>query len=47
SAMSSEADREAALVTFLVTASGVSFLGIGGVFWGLLAGGVLYFRNHR
>ena len=47
SAMSSETDREAALVTFLVTASGVSFFGISGVFWGLLAGGALYFLGHR
>jgi benzoate membrane transport protein len=31
--------REAALVCFVVTASGVAFLGIGGAFWGLLAGG--------
>lgn len=33
-------DREAALLTFLVTASGVSFGGIGSAFWGLLAGAV-------
>ena len=31
--------REAAVMTFLVTASGLSFFGIGGAFWGLLAGG--------
>lgn len=30
--------REAALITFLVTASGVALLGIGSAFWGLLAG---------
>ena len=30
--------REAALATFLVAASGVSFFGIGGAFWGLVAG---------
>ena len=30
--------REAAAVTFLTTASGVSFLGVSGAFWGLLAG---------
>jgi benzoate membrane transport protein len=28
-------------VTFLVTASGISFAGISGAFWGLLAGGVV------
>jgi benzoate membrane transport protein len=33
--------REAALATFLVTASGQAFLGISGAFWGLLAGGAL------
>ena len=31
-------DIEAALVTFLVTASGISILGVGAAFWGLLAG---------
>jgi len=30
--------REAALITFLVTSSGVVFLGIGAAFWGLVAG---------
>jgi benzoate membrane transport protein len=33
--------REAAAVTFLVTASGISFVGISGAFWGLLAGGLV------
>ena len=46
-AMSSETDREAALITFLVTASGISFFGIGGVFWGLLAGGAMYLWDPR
>lgn len=32
-------EREAAVVTFLVTASGISFFGVGGAFWGLVAGG--------
>jgi benzoate membrane transport protein len=42
SALSREQDREAALVTFLVTASGVTLAGVGAAFWGLLAGvGVL------
>jgi benzoate membrane transport protein len=37
-----EADgREAALMTFLVTASGLGFFGISGAFWGLLAGGAM------
>ena len=30
------ADRESAVITFLVTASGVTFFGVGGAFWGLL-----------
>ncbi|MDJ0383706.1 benzoate/H(+) symporter BenE family transporter [Streptomyces sp. G-G2] len=38
SALSDERFREAAVVTFLATASGVSLLGIGSAFWGLLAG---------
>ncbi|SMF74381.1 benzoate membrane transport protein [Xaviernesmea oryzae] len=33
--------REAAAITFLVTASGLSFAGISGAFWGLIAGGVM------
>ncbi|MBB4272463.1 benzoate/H(+) symporter BenE family transporter [Rhizobium mongolense] len=33
--------REAAAITFLVTASGVSFAGISGAFWGLVAGGLM------
>ena len=40
-AVSVPADREAAVVTFLVTASGISFFGIGGAFWGLAAGGAV------
>jgi benzoate membrane transport protein len=34
-------EREAAIVTFLVTASGLSFFGISGAFWGLIAGGLI------
>ena len=34
-------DREAAVVTFLVSASGLNFLGIGGAFWGLIGGGAM------
>ncbi|PJI41131.1 MAG: benzoate transporter [Rhizobium sp.] len=33
--------REAAAVTFLITASGVSFAGISGAFWGLIAGALM------
>ncbi len=37
-ALGDEKQREPALITFLVTASGTSLLGIGSAFWGLLAG---------
>ncbi len=37
-ALADETGREAALVTFLSTASGLSFLGIGSAFWGLVLG---------
>ncbi|MDI3308930.1 MAG: benzoate/H(+) symporter BenE family transporter, partial [Acetobacteraceae bacterium] len=34
-------DREAAIITFIVTASGLTVFGISGAFWGLLAGGAM------
>jgi benzoate membrane transport protein len=34
-------EREAAVVCFLVTAGGLTVLGVGGAFWGLLAGGAM------
>lgn len=34
-------ERDAAMVTFLLAASGLHLLGIGGAFWGLLAGGMV------
>jgi len=37
-ALANASEREAALATFLVTASGVSFFGVGGAFWGLVVG---------
>lgn len=37
-ALAQEKEREPALITFLVTASGVTLLGIGSAFWGLIAG---------
>jgi benzoate membrane transport protein len=37
-ALSAERGREAAAITFVVAASGTSFLGIGAAFWALLAG---------
>ncbi|GAA1612611.1 benzoate/H(+) symporter BenE family transporter [Catellatospora bangladeshensis] len=41
SAVAEERGREAAVVTFAVTASGVVLLGVGAAFWGLLAGGLM------
>lgn len=38
SAVREDSSREAAVITFLVTTSGVSLLGIGAPFWGLVAG---------
>ncbi|GIZ13767.1 benzoate/H(+) symporter BenE family transporter [Pseudomonas sp. NCCP-436] len=37
-AMSEPSEREAALVTFLVTASGMTLIGVGSAFWGIVAG---------
>ena len=42
-AMRDDAHREAALITFLVTLSGVSLAGIGAAFWGVVAGGLALF----
>lgn len=41
-AMNNVGERDAAVVTFLVTASGVTLLGVGSAFWGLVIGGVCY-----
>ncbi|KUN02867.1 hypothetical protein AQI95_25390 [Streptomyces yokosukanensis] len=46
SALSDERWREAAVVTFLTTASGVTLLGVGSAFWGLLAGLCTAFVTH-
>ena len=42
-ALQSDAHREAALITFLVTLSGVSLAGIGSAFWGVVAGALALF----
>ena len=34
-ALTDDAERDAAVVTFLVTASALSLFGVGGAFWGL------------
>lgn len=41
-ALSHENERDAAVMTFLVTASGLTLYGIGSAFWGLIAGGICY-----
>jgi len=46
-AMKDESQREPALVTFLVTASGLSLFGVGSAFWGLVAGLVALFVLRR
>ena len=51
SAMAVEKHRDAAMLTFLVTLSGVNLGGIGAPFWGVVAGGVAlgvqHFRSRR
>jgi benzoate membrane transport protein len=42
-AMKDEAHREPALITFLVTLSGLSLAGIGSAFWGVVAGALALF----
>ena len=42
-ALQSDTHREAALITFLVTLSGVSLAGIGSAFWGVVAGALALF----
>ena len=45
-ALRDEPHREAALVTFLVTLSGVAIAGIGSAFWGVVAGSFALFVQH-
>lgn len=46
-AVTDEPHREAAILTFLATASGVSFLGLGSAFWGVVLGSLACWVNHR
>lgn len=46
-AMRDEHQREAAIMTFLVTASGLTLFGIGSAFWGLIAGAVTALVMHK
>ena len=45
-ALQSESHREAALITFLVTLSGVVIAGVGSAFWGVVAGSVALLVQH-
>ena len=42
-AVKDESNREAALITFLVTLSGVAIAGVGSAFWGVVAGALALF----
>lgn len=46
-ALSVPAQRDAAIVTFVTAASGLSFFGVGAAFWGILAGGALMLLNRN
>ncbi|WP_319782230.1 benzoate/H(+) symporter BenE family transporter [Oceanisphaera sp. IT1-181] len=46
-ALSQESERDAALLTFMITASGVALFGIGSAFWGLVVGGIVHALNVR
>jgi benzoate membrane transport protein len=47
-ALKDEAHRDAAIITFLVTLSGVAIAGIGSAFWGVVAGSLaLFIQNYR
>ena len=45
-ALKEEKHRDAAILTFLVTLSGVTMLGIGSAFWGVVAGSVALLVQH-
>ena len=47
-ALRDESHREAALITFLVTLSGVVIVGVGSAFWGVMAGSIaLFVQQYR
>jgi benzoate membrane transport protein len=46
-ALSDVQNREAAAITFLFAGSGLAFMGIGGAFWGLLIGCLMYFVTRK
>jgi benzoate membrane transport protein len=44
--VAAEDHREASVITFLATASSMSFLGLGSAFWGIVIGMIAYFILH-
>lgn len=45
-ALSQPSERDAALCTFLISASNLAWLGLSSAFWGLLIGGLILLFNH-
>ncbi|MEM1004469.1 MAG: benzoate/H(+) symporter BenE family transporter, partial [Pseudomonadota bacterium] len=41
------AEREAAILTLAITASGITVFGLGAAVWGLLAGGIAYLVTQK
>ncbi len=46
-ALEVSAEREAAILTLAITASGITVFGLGAAVWGLLAGGIAYLASNR
>ncbi|SLN75062.1 Inner membrane protein YdcO [Ruegeria meonggei] len=46
-ALENQTEREAAILTFAITASGITVFGLGAAVWGLLAGGIAYLVTNR
>ncbi|SEI66757.1 benzoate membrane transport protein [Azotobacter beijerinckii] len=46
-AVNEEDHREASMLTFLATASGMSFFGLGSAFWGVVIGALAYLILHK
>ncbi|MGS0756116.1 benzoate/H(+) symporter BenE family transporter, partial [Roseateles sp. GG27B] len=46
-ALSEAEHREASVITFLATASGMTFWGLGSAFWGVVIGAVAYLLLHK
>jgi len=46
-AVNEEEHREASMLTFLATASGMSFFGLGSAFWGVVIGALAYLILHK